>query len=57
MKLLPDTIIKPWPAAKVETGAGEEEEETGLEEGIGEANSTSLFSFFLPCIAEAFLKT
>ena len=56
MKLLPDTIIKPWPAAKVETGAGEEEE-TGLEEGIGEANSTSLFSFFLPCIAEAFLKT
>lgn len=29
MKLLPDTNIKPWLAAKVETGAGEEEKEMG----------------------------
>lgn len=29
MKLLPDTIIKSWLAAKVETGSGEEEKEAG----------------------------
>lgn len=32
MKLLPDTIIKSWLAAKVETRAGEEEKATELKE-------------------------
>lgn len=55
MKLLPDTIIKSWLAAKVETRAGEEEKETELRERerfSWETNSTFLFF----CILEDFLK-
>lgn len=55
MKLLPDTIIKSWLAAKVETRAGEEEKETELRERERFSwETTSTFLFF--CILEGFLK-